>query len=113
MDDKTNEKIKLESQRNFDSLQSQCWICPTCYNDHASDAECAIVDLKLRIRSLQNNSAQIHINRSLNRLHNLFFKNCWNPILKLYDHMHDSTYLNTLDFLIEMGRIKPEECVKK
>jgi hypothetical protein len=52
MSDNTRERA--DADERFETLQAQCWICPTCYNDHARDSECLTEDLKWQLDRIKN-----------------------------------------------------------
>lgn len=45
---------------DVDHLETQCWICPWCYDDHRQDGLCKQEDLKEEIRKLREALAVKH-----------------------------------------------------
>ncbi len=51
--------------------------------------------------------------RAVDHLLYVFMQATWNRRKQKYDHKKNITYAHAQAFLIEMGKIKPEECAYK
>lgn len=50
---------KQNSGTRFDRMETQCWICPYCFDDHGFKADCKQEDLRAIIEGLKETESEL------------------------------------------------------